>query len=101
VFTVHQINLQKSQDLAYISLPVSLSAVLAFSIFNSWQKLNRTRVIQPFILIMRVSTGLPHFLIRPWILMYSAVHTLVNGGITHRKQRISEQVDTAQLYTDT
>jgi len=33
--------------------------------------------------------------------MYSAVYTLVNGGITHRKQQISEQVDTAQQYTDT
>jgi len=41
-------------------------------------------------------------LVKQQILMYkTAVYRLVNGGITHQKQQISEKGDIARQYIDT
>jgi len=41
-------------------------------------------------------------LVKQQILMYkTAVYRIVNGGITHQKQQISETSDIAQQYIDT
>jgi len=40
-------------------------------------------------------------LVKQQILMFkTAVHRLVNGGITHQKQQISEKGDIARQYID-